>query len=152
MTWYGYDPSGSNYEVYYATNAGGSWSSPEDLTTQYDYSQYSPVIALDSNGNPRVTWYGYDENESYNQVSYVADSGSGWGTPRSSSSTGTFEGTTWNYAPQLAIDSSGNTHAVWYGWYGNTGYQILYATNAGGSWSTPVDISTRRTYDPYEPR
>ena len=94
MAWYGYDPSGNYYQVYYATNAGGSWSSPVNLSTQSSYDQYEPQIALDAGGNAHVAWYGYD--------------------------------------------SSNNNYDVW------------YSTNAGGSWSTPANLSTQSGYDQYE--
>ena len=152
VAWYGYDSGDSYDQVFYATNASGSWSSPTRLSTQSGYYQYNSRILLDSNDHPQVIWYGYDADYWYQQVYYTADTGSGWSAPAQLSFPSP-EGTTWNYNPQLAAGPGGSACAVWYGWYNNNrSYQVMYADNTGGSWSTPVRLSTQSDYDQYNPQ
>ena len=57
------------------------------------------------------------------------------------------------YDPQIALDASGKAHVVWSGYdSGENYYGIYYTTNAGGTWSTPVLLSTQSDYGQYDPR
>ncbi len=138
MTWYGYDPSDDYEQIYYATNAGGSWSSPTRLSTQSDYDQWEPRIALDAAGNAHVTWYGYDSSDNYYQVYYATNAGGSWLTPVRLSTQSQY----YQYDPQIALDADGNAHVTWYGYDPSYDYeQVYYATNASGSWSFPRSAS-----------
>ncbi len=81
MAWYGYDSSNNNYDVWYSTNAGGSWSTPANLSTQSGYDQYETQIALDASGNAHVAWYGYDSGGSYYEIWYATNAGGSWSAP-----------------------------------------------------------------------
>ncbi len=83
------------------------------------------------------------------QVWYTADLGSGWAAPALVSALFPQQ---YQYAPQIAMDGSGNAHVVWYGYNNSDTLPYLYATNAGGTWSDPARLSTQSRYDQYNPQ
>ena len=44
--------------------ASPGWTDPVDISTQSEYDQYEPQIAVDAEGISHVVWYGYGEEES----------------------------------------------------------------------------------------
>ncbi len=149
VVWYGYDQDYDEYFIYYATNAGGTWSAPTLISTQSDYDQYDPQIALDSGGNAHVVWYGYDPSDSYEQIYYSTNTGGTWSDPELLSTQSDYD----QYYCQIALDSNDIAHVVWEGYdRGENYYHIYYVTNAGGTWSDPELLSTQSDYSQYEPQ
>ena len=48
-------PIGSR-EIYYATNFGGSWSTPQIISGSPSIDSYAPDVALDSDGGANIVW------------------------------------------------------------------------------------------------
>ena len=106
------------YNISYNTHVDGVWTMPDLLSTNADYfyeNQFAPQIALGPDDTPHVVWYGCtDTSESGAQnnedVFYATRGESGWLSPALLSTT-----STWNYNPQLAVDSANLANVVWYG-------------------------------------
>ena len=112
--------------------AGGSWSSPVDLSPAKQDAG-SPRVALDPQGGATVVW---EEEKSGTIQSATRSAGGSWSAPVNLSAAG--EG---GYEPRVAVDSQGNATAVWEG-YNPDGTLIQSATRpTGGSWSAPVNLS-----------
>jgi hypothetical protein len=137
VVWYGYD--GSTLRIYYSENTGGTWTTPQDLTPSATDNNQNPQIALDSGGNPHVVWHGQDGISKW-WVYYSENTGGTWTTPLNIS-----PGTTDNSSSQIALDSGGNPHVVWYGRDGSLVWVIYYSENTGGAWTTPENLSTSST-------
>ncbi|NPV59943.1 MAG: hypothetical protein HPY75_09795 [Actinobacteria bacterium] len=143
VVWEGYDATEGIWQIWYATNAGGSWSGPVRLSTQSQYNQYYPQMVLDASGAAHVVWDGYDPDGDYEQIWYATNAGGSWSGPVRLSTQSQYN----QYYPRMALDASGATHVVWYGYDPENDYeQVYYATNAGGSWSSPVRLSTQSQY------
>ncbi len=122
-----------------------SWSAPvkiSDYAGMDSYEQSQPAIAIDSNDNVHLAWWGMATGfTAVNQIWYAKYDGS-WSEPVRIS---TYAGMS-SYsqgAPSIAIDSSDHLHIVWYacatGYINNS--QVWYA-KYDGSWHEPVRIST----------
>ncbi|MDD5667476.1 MAG: hypothetical protein PHS26_09230, partial [Actinomycetota bacterium] len=129
--WYG----GS---IWYATNAGGAWSAQELVSTQSEYEQYYPRLALDPDGNAHVVWEGYDADGSESLIWYATNAGGTWSDPVNLSPDDDYP-----YYSNIAVDSAGIAHVAFHAHnstYGG-GCSVVYTTNAGGTWSYPVLLS-----------
>ncbi len=105
MAWYGYDSSDNYYEIYYATNAGGSWSTPELLSTNDDEYSYYPQIAVGPDGVLRTVWYEYDNETGNEDVFFSSNDGTGWTDPVILSTT-----SLWNdWEPELVVGPNKST-------------------------------------------
>jgi hypothetical protein len=140
-TWSGYT---GWFNVSYNTREDGAWSQPDLLSTNTDYffeDQLAPQIALGPDDTPHVVWYGCTEADEYGNhfnedIYYTTRDESGWLSPALISTT-----STWNYHPQLAVDSANQANVVWYGRDGFTN-QIFYATGSAGGCSAPTRVSS----------
>ncbi len=149
VVWYGYDSTGTNEHIYYTTNASGTWSAPVLLSTQSDYDQYNPQIALDAGGKAHVVWYGYDSTDTDVHIYYTTNASGTWSAPVLLSTQSDYN----QQYPQIALDASGKAHVVWYGYDSGENYEhIYYTTNASGTWSAPVLLSTQSDYSQYDPQ
>jgi hypothetical protein len=133
------DAGSTVYEVYYATNAGGSWSwaniSHTNLT---GVDQYYPVIAVDSNNIVHIVWYGYTTASGDRDLFYCNNAGGTWSAPYNITQN---QGTTEDRHPTMVIDSQNTVHIA----YRVEGYnKICYVSrNSAGVWSTPVNVTER---------
>jgi len=133
-----YDKTPGNYEIYYrkSTNGGSSWMTTQRISWNNAYS-LCPAIAVDSSGNVHVVWY---DSTPGNFTVYFRKSpnwGSTWMTTQRITWDNAFSG-----YPDIAVDSSGNVHMVWYGDKpGN--YEIYYrkSTNGGSTWMASQRIT-----------
>ncbi|MCL5958124.1 MAG: hypothetical protein M1358_02210 [Chloroflexi bacterium] len=90
--------------IYYATNAGGSWSQPVDLT-RWDSSKLMGDIAVDSAGNRYVVFKDYDNGA----VKFMKGLPSGsWTNAIDLSPAG--HGA---YDPSVGVDGQGVVHVSW---------------------------------------
>jgi len=127
------DSSPGNYEVFYmkSTDGGANWGKSKRLSWNAGWS-LNARIAVSGLNNLYVVWS--DPTPGNNEIYYTRsmDGGAAWTTGKR---------LTWNaglsYAPDIAVDLSGNPHVVW---YDNTpGNQELYymrSADGGASWST----------------
>jgi uncharacterized repeat protein (TIGR01451 family) len=115
--------------------AGGSWSTPLDLS-EPGQEALSAQVAIDPSGEVVAVWVRGSGAAIVVQAS-AAPAGGSWSTPTDLSvaalSTGVF---------RVVLDAEGEAIAVWRHSIG--GFTIVQAATrpAGGSWSTPVDLSS----------
>ncbi len=147
IVWSGQNSSGTQYNIWYVSGSGADWSSPLAISpSPCAEDQDDPQLALDPDGNPHVTWDGYD-NGTYAdsdldnpRIWYANNLGSGWSTPQRLSSVPSYYE---EYVPQIAVDSNGNPHVVWEGYTSSDLNHIMYSANLGEGWTEPVRLSTQ---------
>ena len=147
VTWSGYDGSMIGH-IYYAEKTGSVWSGPVDLCGAWFVDSYNPQIAIDTGGNPHVTWTS-EETVSYNYGIYYAEkTGSAWAGPMSISG-----GPISNNKPQIALDALNHSHIVWFGVDNGTYFDIFYTDmayyiSASANPATGGTVSGAGTYVP----
>jgi hypothetical protein len=100
------------------------WVGGGFLDVNTNQSAYSPSLALDSSGNPVVSWEEYD-GTSYN-IYVKRWNGSSWVQVGTFLDQGAFD-------PSLALDSSGNPLVSWFEWDG-TSRNIYVKRWTGTAW------------------
>jgi hypothetical protein len=111
-------------------DGGDSWSDPIQLDTPMIDAE-TPRLAVDRLGNVYTVWTDTtaDEGSIGISFSYSTDGGETWSPPREVATGDEAYG--W---PQLAVDSVGAIHVVWYYQYSsNVGY--VRSLDGGESWS-----------------
>jgi hypothetical protein len=116
----------SIYANRYVADSG--WGAPQLIETGSGYASDAQV-AMDASGNAIAVWHQNDgTNNSIFANRYVA--GSGWGTAELIET-----GSGYAYAPQIAIDASGNAIAVWElhaaDWSSSSAYANRYVPGSG---------------------
>jgi hypothetical protein len=107
---------------------GSGWGVPEHIETATD-GAIDPQIVIDASGNALSVWTQFNGNR--NEVAanrYTA--GSGWGSAELIEAE---DGNT--FAPQIAIDSTGNALAVWTQNVGGVGIITSNRFTPGSGWS-----------------
>jgi uncharacterized membrane-anchored protein len=128
--------------------ATGRWGTAELIETDAGDAR-NPQVAADSSGNAVAVWFQNDGTR-FNIWSnrYTVATGR-WGTAE------LIQDNAGNaYHPQVAVDSSGNTVAVWYQ-YDGTSYRNIWSnryTAATGTWGTAELIETDNAEDAYYPQ
>ena len=138
------DHTPGNYDVFYRSFDGVSWSDPLNISINPGDSNI-PAIAVGS--HIHVVWTDITPGHFDILYSTSAD-GVSWSDPLNISNT-----TDMSYDPKIALDGDGNPHVVWidggdeHRWWD---YDIFYSTYDGVSWSDPVNISntTGGSFDP----
>jgi hypothetical protein len=125
---------GSNNIVQVATRpAGGSWSTPMDLS-QGGQDADSPRVALDASGDVFVAWDRYDGSNDRLQV--AVDTGGMWGATQTLSVAGKSAN-----LYDLKVNSAGSAMAAWDLYDASGNYVIQVATYAAGTWDAPQSLS-----------
>lgn len=118
---------------------GDGWSSATDISTLTEDS-YIPQIAVDSTGRATVVWTGFNGTNFVAQAA-SADASGVWGSPIVISANGADVNNI-----SIAVDPSGNVTALW-DYNDGVNSSIQSATlPLGGSWSTPVTVSSVGDY------
>ncbi len=141
----------SPYDIYISVSddLGENWNeykiSTDSLSTSY---QYNPAIAIDSNDELHVVWYGYATGYYSYNIRYASstDGGKTWGN-FTMVTTGTSSPNT-HYAPSIAVDSKDTIHIVWYGrdTTNTASYNIRYRSRkVDGTWSGITLVTTDTT-------
>jgi hypothetical protein len=90
--------------------AGGSgWSTPEQLSVS-GFSSDNPQVAANESGNAVAVWQQSNGSNSIIRFSQSTDGGANWSEPTDLSELGQSE-----IHPEVAVDASGNTVALWRG-------------------------------------
>lgn len=121
----------ANGNIVYATKpTNGSWSSPVNVSSA-GQANVIPQIHSDATGNLHLIWS--DSSPGNAEIFYRRKTAGGaWSVTERVSNTA---GTSW--APDVAADSQGKVHVVWY-----ENGEIFYAwRSVAGDWSAPVNIS-----------
>jgi hypothetical protein len=121
-----------------AQDAGGSWTPELTLTPRSGDNAAEPAVAVSPSGTAVAIWdlYNISQGGTVIQASSRPAHGS-WGpvttlSPAADSSS----------HPQIAMDAHGNAVAIWLHTTSSSGGIFAADLSAGGSWSTPVQIST----------
>jgi predicted outer membrane repeat protein len=151
--WASMSGSGTDYDIFCATNSGSGWSFPELVNTNGTTdsgNDFNPQIIKDSSGKLHAVWHsvgGTGPNGSDYDVFYASNNGSGWSYPTLLNTNGNSDMAVDAY-PQIIKDSSGKLYAVWHSNAGGDGdYDIFYATNSGSGWSAPSLLNINGTTD-----
>ncbi|WP_280796701.1 hypothetical protein [Aurantimicrobium minutum] len=116
---------------------GGSWSAPDTLSNAGVYAD-QPSISVNSTGDTLVMWRSANTlGGASSVVTASKTAGSTWTSPVSltTSAPGT------SYI-QGALDTNGNAVAIWARWNGSNNIVQTANKPAGGSWTTPTNLST----------
>lgn len=120
LTWF-QNESFDDYEIFWASvNSSGSVSSPTQVTNNTS-PDYDPQITTDPSGNSYLTWYGLDGDDY--DIFWAKLNSSGVVT----NSTQITNNTYYDYCPQIAIDSLGNSYLTWHGEVGGEDYEVFWA-------------------------
>jgi uncharacterized repeat protein (TIGR01451 family) len=115
--------------------AGGSWSTPEDLSGA-GQDATAPQVVMGPTGEVLVVWTRFNGTNKIIQAASRPTGAGAWSAPANLSEAGQDAG-----VAQLAIDPAGDAVAVWERSNGvNT---IIQAAKrpAGGAWAPPTDLS-----------
>ncbi|MCD6143602.1 BNR-4 repeat-containing protein, partial [Thermococcus sp.] len=123
------------HNIQYRKRTSTGWQSQEAVTDK-DADQVNPSIAIDSDGNVHVVWFGkgWGANTTNWNLQYRKKTSSGW-KPREAITDKNADQT----HPVIAIDKDDNVHVVWrgLGWGTNTGYyNIQYRKRTSSGWQT----------------
>lgn len=112
------------------------FSPPQNVSNNSDYS-FTPQVAVDSNGTIYMAWEDDTSSNSRILLTRSTDGGVTFSTPINLSNT---SGDSFN--PRIAIGSAGSVNVVWEDdTPGNTVIMFSHSTNAGVSFSTPINLS-----------
>lgn len=117
---------------------GGSWSTPVTISSSVGSNiDAIPQIAVDPAGNAVAVWEELTAGSSTVKAATLAFGGS-WTTPVDISVPVSDS----SQIPQVAVDSAGNAVDVWARFDGSNVIIQSASLPFGGSWTSPVDIST----------
>lgn len=108
VAWHEYIPGNSEIYGKKSKDGGATWSTATRLTWTPGYSTF-PKMVVDSSGNLHIVWD--DSTPGNHEIYYkkTTDGGSTWSTTKRLSWTPGY-----STLPDIAADSSGNLHVVWY--------------------------------------
>lgn len=129
------DSTPGNYDIFFSTKpAGGSWSSPLNISTNSGDSEF-PQMVMDSQGRLHVVWQ--DKTPGNADIFYALRLTDGTWTPPLNISSNPGQ----SMLPAIAVDSMDTIHVVWSDSSCGT-YQVYYAKRSvSGIWSLPENIS-----------
>jgi PKD domain len=123
--------------------AGGSWSSPVELSEAGQNASYAD-IAVAPGGNATAVWCRFDGIDSIAQSSSRPVDGS-WSEPVDLSEAGQSA-----YETEIAVGPGGSAIAAWSRFDGSFRIVQSATRRAGGAWSDPADLSEEGE-DAFEP-
>jgi hypothetical protein len=141
-----HNPPSMPLEIYYrkSTDGGATWTTSKRLTWTAQGSE-GPAIAADSSGHLHVVWY--DSTPGNVEIYYKAslDGGGTWtASKRLISNSGD------SYSPDIAVDSSGNPHVVWFDdTPGNREIYYKKSTDGGGTWGSAQRLTSNSADSEY---
>ena len=116
---------------------GTSWTSPQTVASCSGLAYFGfPSLALDSNGNPAISYLVYGPSPC--QIKYAHWTGSAWAI----SSAATLTGSPYAAWTSLAFDQAGTPHIAY---EDMNGAYLDYATLVSGSWTVTQIASTDPT-------
>jgi PKD domain len=140
--------SGFHYFVQTARRTGGSWSTPLTISRE-DGLAMNPLLALDPQGNATVVWdwAPLATGTAHGLQARSATAGGSWGaTVYVVTSPGGLEPS--ESGVQLLADPQGNVTIIWEGWSAPNDVVRSARRTAGGTWSSPVTLSTGESFIP----
>lgn len=127
------------YRTFYTKFDGNSWTAPVNISSGIYDSDYCD-IACDSAGNVHVVFDGHPTKGASYRVYYKT-----WpaGEYPGAGQTDISGGSVAAVRPQLAVDSAGKVHCVYYDLNGSG---VYYVNNVSGAWSTPYLLNSTGYY------
>jgi len=135
MAYHKVDPSGTDYEIFYANNKPGHWV--EEQVTFNTVEDVGVSLALDKLGNPHIAfWRGTPPNLS---VRYTRKIAGVWDEQMVASPQ--------TQLPSLVLDKNDFAHIA-YAKFDGADYEIYYANNVTGTWQEG-QVTSNTTNDLY---
>jgi hypothetical protein len=155
VVWYGWD--GSDNEIYWVkVDAAGTLGTVQKVSTHADNETRDdrhPQIAADPSGNSYVTWQGSDGSD--NEIYWTKVDAAGTpGTVQKISNHPDNE-TRYEYVPQIALDTSGNSYITYQSYDGRDDEVYWVAVDSAGTPGDAEKISTHadnETRDDWKPQ
>ena len=144
---YGWGNNTGDPNIQYRVKTSAGWLLQESVTDKDD-NQYKPSIAVDSQDNIHVVWYGWGwgSNNETNNIQYRMRDSTTWLVQESV--TDKVQG---QESPSIAVDSQDNLHVVWRGRVSNTGDpNIQYRVKTSAGWLAQESV-TDKDKDQYHP-
>lgn len=137
------DDSPGNFDIFYSKWNGERWSGAENVSDNSTISMY-PTIVVDVASNVHVTWMdGKIDGDLH--IMHSQKNGSKWTQPVNISSTKGI-----SQRPQIAVDSSGVVHAVWYGNQGRF-FELYHSQLVRTEWTKPKNTGLVEWYISHNP-
>lgn len=137
------DDSPGNFDIFYSNWNGENWTRPANLSNNPTLSMY-PTVAMDLEGQVHVTWMD-GEHEGEMHVLHSKRFDSNWSTPKNVSKA---KGV--SQRPQIAVDSSGVVHLVWYGNQGDF-FELYHCQLVDSKWTNPSNTELVEWYITHNP-
>ncbi len=140
--------SGFHYFIQTARRAGGSWSTPLTISRE-DGLAMNPALAVDPDGNATAIWVWAPlaTGTATGLQARSGTAGGSWGaTVYVATRPGGLEPSEGSI--QLLADPQGNVTALWEGWSAPNDIVRSARRTAGGTWSSPVTLSTGESFFP----
>ena len=135
VVWDGENSSSTMHQQIRYAKYDGSWQViPTELTAAV-FSQYRPMIAIDSNDYLHVVWQGYQGG--YDQIRYKKYTSS-WQSIVDLTTDGDYE----QNGPSISIDGDDYVYIVWYGYTSDSTEQfVVRKKDYTSSWQDIVDLT-----------
>ena len=154
VAWYGYlSTSTSYYNIRHRMLSASTnkWSSINNVTSDTSYYKYTPNMAIDSQDNVHLVWYGVDTTySSYYNIMYAkwTASTSSWGAREYITKITT--SSPYMYYPSIAVNQLDEIDVMWWGYQSPnwvSPYAIHHAERVGTSWKIDWNyIQSSSTY------
>lgn len=122
------DNTPGNWEIFYSSKpAGGSWSTPFNISRNSSSSGF-PTIAVDDSNNVYLAWHDNSPNitQDLYEIFYVSKpKGGDWSSPVNISGTSVKSGD-----PSIGVDSHHTVHVAWSEYLQNN-WDVVYASTPG---------------------
>jgi hypothetical protein len=137
----------NTHQLKYAVKTAGSWAieTVDAGCGPCALNGFFPSLALDSSGNPHVSYYGNPGGTANGYLKYAVKSGGTWNTEMVDNDGDSGNGTS------IAIDGSGNPHIAYLRYpslLSHSDNTLKYATKQGGTWTIDEVDASGRMADP----
>ena len=138
------DSTPGNFDIFYSKWNGENWTSPANLSNNPTLSMY-PTVSMDLEGQVHVTWMDGDPDGDLHVLhSQLVESN--WSEPYNVSRAKGI-----SQRPQIAVDSSGLAHIVWFGNQGGA-FELYHAQLVHSQWTEPSNTDLVEWYITHDPK
>jgi hypothetical protein len=133
--------NGDDYQLRYASNAGGAWA-VETLATMSTHGEFFDSLAVDAAGAAHLAYFWVPSSGAYGLLRYATNRSGSW--VYEDAATGVWTG---EYC-SIALDAAGNPHIAYYNFsngQSSEDYSLKHAWKQDGEWLTEVVDSARLT-------